>query len=226
MFVLNAATGLMATAQLAPIAKDYGIANSPFLFGATVLSVALVVDNVLNGLARPFFGWVSDQIGREVTMGIAFPSGAGSYLLLSLTGPWTVDFRYLRGIDFLYVGGDFQPVPVAVHRYVRAEIRRRQRELPLHGERHRGIAGAAGERAARRDRDVGGGVHRRGRVQSGRRVTGGGVLRPLRPPGRIGVIRPVRSWRMRKINLRSGEGATVILGSGVQVLNFSWTRRG
>ena len=38
----------------------------------TVLSVALVVDNVLNGLARPFFGWVSDQLGRELTMGIAF----------------------------------------------------------------------------------------------------------------------------------------------------------
>lgn len=72
MFVLNAATGLVATAQLAPIAKDFGIANSPILFGATVLSVALVVDNILNGLARPFFGWVSDFIGREFTMGIAF----------------------------------------------------------------------------------------------------------------------------------------------------------
>ena len=63
MFVLNAATGLVATAQLAPIAKDFGIANNPILFGATVLSVALVVDNVLNGLARPVFrlGFGSDR---------------------------------------------------------------------------------------------------------------------------------------------------------------------
>jgi len=111
MFVLNAATGLMATAQLAPIAKDYGLADSPFLFGATVLSVALVVDNVLNGLARPFFGWVSDQIGREVTMGIAFGLGACSYLLLSMMGhgPWA--FVICAGLIFFTWGEIFSLFP-------------------------------------------------------------------------------------------------------------------
>jgi OFA family oxalate/formate antiporter-like MFS transporter len=111
MFMLNAATGLMATAQLAPIAKDFGIANNPILFGATVLSVALVVDNVLNGLARPFFGWVSDQIGRETTMGIAFLFGACSYLFLTVFGhgPWA--FVICAGLIFFTWGEIFSLFP-------------------------------------------------------------------------------------------------------------------
>jgi OFA family oxalate/formate antiporter-like MFS transporter len=111
MFVLNAATGLMATAQLAPIAKDFGISNIPILLGATVLSVALVVDNVLNGLARPFFGWVSDYLGRELTMGIAFFLGACSYGLLASAGhgPWT--FVICAGLIFFTWGEIFSLFP-------------------------------------------------------------------------------------------------------------------
>ena len=91
MFVLVSASGLMATAQLAPIAMDFGLSSTAILFGATTLSVALVVDNVMNGLARPFFGAVSDRIGREYTMALAFTLGALSYWLLALYGssPWT-----------------------------------------------------------------------------------------------------------------------------------------
>jgi OFA family oxalate/formate antiporter-like MFS transporter len=111
MFVLNAATGLMATAQLAPIAKDYGIANNPILFGATVLSVALVVDNILNGLARPFFGWVSDFIGRELTMGIAFFLGACSYGLLIVAGHGGWTFVICAGLIFFTWGEIFSLFP-------------------------------------------------------------------------------------------------------------------
>ncbi len=111
MFVLNAATGLVATAQLALIAKDFGIANNPILFGATVLSVALVVDNVLNGLARPFFGWVSDQIGRELTMGIAFFLGALSYGLLTVAGHGAWTFVACAGLIFFTWGEIFSLFP-------------------------------------------------------------------------------------------------------------------
>ena len=92
MFVSVSASGLMATAQLGPIAKDYGISNTVIFMGASTLSVALVVDNVLNGFARPFFGAVSDRIGREKTMAVAFTLGAGSYWLLAVAGhqPWAV----------------------------------------------------------------------------------------------------------------------------------------
>ena len=75
MFVLVGAGGLMATAQLAPIANDFEIAKVPVsLLGLTLpaLTFALSIDRVLNGLTRPFFGWVSDHIGRENTMFIAF----------------------------------------------------------------------------------------------------------------------------------------------------------
>ena len=90
MFVLVSASGLMVTAQIAVIAKDYGIAETVILFGGTTLIVAGVIDSVANGGARPFFGWVSDQIGREYTMAIAFTTGGLAYWLLGTAGttPW------------------------------------------------------------------------------------------------------------------------------------------
>jgi MFS transporter, OFA family, oxalate/formate antiporter len=72
MFVLVAASGLMATARVALIARDYyNVANAAILGGATALSVALIIDNIANGAARPLFGWISDNIGREYTMALA-----------------------------------------------------------------------------------------------------------------------------------------------------------
>lgn len=91
MFVLVSASGLMVAAQIAIIAKDYGVAQSVVMFGATTLIVSGVIDNLANGSARPFFGWVSDQIGREYTMAIAFTAGGLAYWLLGTAGttPWT-----------------------------------------------------------------------------------------------------------------------------------------
>ncbi len=91
MFVLVSASGLMVAAQIAIIAKDYGVAQTVVLFGATTLIVSGVIDNLANGGARPFFGWVSDQIGREYTMAIAFTAGGLAYWLLGTAGttPWT-----------------------------------------------------------------------------------------------------------------------------------------
>ncbi len=90
MLVLISASGLVVTAQNAPIARDLGLSKVTLIFGASVLSVALVVDSVMNGTARPFFGWVSDHIGRENTMIIAFTLGGLSYLSLGYFGnsPW------------------------------------------------------------------------------------------------------------------------------------------
>jgi OFA family oxalate/formate antiporter-like MFS transporter len=111
MFVIVAASGLMATAQVALIAKDYNIANIALIGGATALSVALVVDNVCNGLARPLFGWVSDHIGREYTMAIAFTLGAVSYWLLGSAGghPWA--FVVFAALIFLTWGEIYSLFP-------------------------------------------------------------------------------------------------------------------
>jgi OFA family oxalate/formate antiporter-like MFS transporter len=111
MFILVSASGLMATAQIALIADDFGVADTAAIFGATTLTVALLVDNVANGFARPLFGWISDQIGRESTMAIAFGLGAVSYWLLGTAGttPWA--FVLFAGLIFLTWGEIFSLFP-------------------------------------------------------------------------------------------------------------------
>ena len=75
MMTMVATGGLMATAQLAPMAKDYGVDKTMVnVLGWTVIALpfALSLDRLVNGLCRPAWGWVSDHIGRELTMAIAF----------------------------------------------------------------------------------------------------------------------------------------------------------
>lgn len=114
MFVMMAAGGLMATAQLGPIAKDFGIADIPVsLIGITLpaLTFAAAIDRVLNGLTRPFFGWVSDQIGRENTMFVAFAiEGVGIYAL-SVLGHNPVLFVILTGLVFFAWGEIYSLFP-------------------------------------------------------------------------------------------------------------------
>src|ERR1035437_34310 len=111
MFVMVSASGLMATAQIAPIAKDFNVANTIVFFGASTLTVALIIDSVANGSARPLFGWISDQIGREYTMAIAFGLGAGAYWLLGTLGtaPWA--FVLFAALIFLTWGEIFSLFP-------------------------------------------------------------------------------------------------------------------
>jgi MFS transporter, OFA family, oxalate/formate antiporter len=114
MFVLVGAGGLMATAQLAPIAGDFQIAKVPVsLLGLTLpaLTFALSIDRVLNGLTRPFFGWVSDHIGRENTMFIAFALEALGIWALSQFGRDPVLFVILSGIVFFAWGEIYSLFP-------------------------------------------------------------------------------------------------------------------
>jgi OFA family oxalate/formate antiporter-like MFS transporter len=114
MFVLVGAGGLMATAQLAPIATDFQIAKVPVtLFGLTLpaLTFALSIDRVLNGLTRPFFGWVSDHIGRENTMFIAFGLEAVGIWALGAFGHDPASFVILSGIVFFAWGEIYSLFP-------------------------------------------------------------------------------------------------------------------
>jgi OFA family oxalate/formate antiporter-like MFS transporter len=114
MFVMVGTGGLMATAQLAPIANDFKVANIPVsILGLTLpaLTFALSIDRVLNGFCRPFFGWVSDNIGRENTMFIAFLlEGIGIYaLLLFAANPLL--FVVLSGLVFFAWGEIYSLFP-------------------------------------------------------------------------------------------------------------------
>ena len=111
MFVMVSASGLMATAQIAPIAGDFHVGNQIAFWGATTLTAALIIDNVANGAARPLFGWISDIIGRETTMAIAFGLGGVAYwLLVELgTAPWA--FVLFAALIFLTWGEIFSLFP-------------------------------------------------------------------------------------------------------------------
>jgi OFA family oxalate/formate antiporter-like MFS transporter len=111
MFVMVSASGLMAAAQIAPIANDFGVANTVVFLGGTTIVVALIVDNVANGAARPLFGWISDNIGREYTMAIAFGLGGIAYWLLGSLGtaPWA--FVVFAALIFLTWGEIFSLFP-------------------------------------------------------------------------------------------------------------------
>jgi MFS transporter, OFA family, oxalate/formate antiporter len=114
MFVLMAAGGLMATAQLKPIAKDFHLDTTPVtLIGITLpaLTFALSIDRVLNGLTRPFFGWVSDFFGRENTMFIAFLLEAIGIMALYVYGQNPFGFVLLSGVVFFAWGEIYSLFP-------------------------------------------------------------------------------------------------------------------
>ena len=114
MFVMVAAGGLMATAQLGPIAKDFKIGDIPVnIMGLALpaLTFALAIDRVLNGITRPFFGWVSDKIGREQTMFIAFALEAVGILALYTFGQHPVAFVILTGLVFFAWGEIYSLFP-------------------------------------------------------------------------------------------------------------------
>jgi OFA family oxalate/formate antiporter-like MFS transporter len=107
MFLFASIGGLMATAQLGPIARDFGIDKVPVsLLGVTLpaLVFALSVDRVLNGITRPFFGFVSDHIGRENTLFIAFGLEAIGIWALGTFGHDPLLFVLLTGCVFFAWG--------------------------------------------------------------------------------------------------------------------------
>ena len=113
-FVLVAASGLMATAQLAPIANGFGIAKtSVTLIGVTApaLLFALSLNNLMNGVSRPLFGWVSDWLGREMTMFLTFLAEGVGILYLDRYGSNPVLFVILAGLVFFAWGNIFSIFP-------------------------------------------------------------------------------------------------------------------
>ena len=114
LFVLVGAGGLMATAQLSVIATDFGVATTPvtlFFLTMPALTFALAIDRVLNGVTRPFFGWVSDQIGRENTMFVAFLLEGIGILVLVREASDPVAFVVLTGVVFFAWGEIYSLFP-------------------------------------------------------------------------------------------------------------------
>jgi OFA family oxalate/formate antiporter-like MFS transporter len=114
MFVLVGTGGLIVTANLAPIAGDLKVAKvNVTLLGLTMtaLTFAATLDRILNGLTRPFFGWVSDQIGRENAMFVAFLLEGCGIFALYLLGSNPVWFVVLSGLVFFAWGEIYSLFP-------------------------------------------------------------------------------------------------------------------
>jgi OFA family oxalate/formate antiporter-like MFS transporter len=108
--IMMCAGGLIVTANLAPIAQSYGVANV-IIWGATTLSVGLIFTNVMNGVGRPLFGWVGDRVGNTPAMATAFALGAASYYLLSVTGHHAWGYIFFAGMIFFCWGNIFSLFP-------------------------------------------------------------------------------------------------------------------
>jgi OFA family oxalate/formate antiporter-like MFS transporter len=114
MFVLIASGGLTMAASMAPIAKDLKIDKIPVeLFGMAMpaLAFALFLNRIFDGVGRPFFGWLSDQIGREYTMALAFFVGAFALFTLSQSGSNPVVFVLVTALYFGVYGEIFSLFP-------------------------------------------------------------------------------------------------------------------
>ena len=110
MMTMMSTAGLMVTSQMAAFTRDFGMANA-VVFGLPLLPLALSVDRVMNGLTRPFFGWLSDHIGRENTMVIAFTLEGAAMTLWLLTRSHPVLFVILSGVVLFGWGEIFSLFP-------------------------------------------------------------------------------------------------------------------
>lgn len=110
MMTMMSTSGLMVISQMGAFAKDFGVADA-LVFGMAALPLALTIDRICNGLTRPFFGWVSDRIGRENTMFIAFGMEGIAMTLWIMTTDNPVLFVLLSGVVFFGWGEIFSLFP-------------------------------------------------------------------------------------------------------------------
>lgn len=114
MMTLVTASGLMLTAQLKPIGVTYGYDKYSLFGGFTVLTLTLSLNQVLNGSARPFFGWVSDRIGRYDTMAIVFVMEAVAITTLTLVVARPFWFTAISALMFFAWGDIYSLFPAAI----------------------------------------------------------------------------------------------------------------
>ncbi len=110
MMTMMSTSGLMVISQMGAFAKDFGVKDA-LVFGLAALPLALSIDRFTNGLTRPFFGWVSDKIGREYTMTIAFGLEGIAMTVWLLYAHHPLTFVLLSGVVFFGWGEIFSLFP-------------------------------------------------------------------------------------------------------------------
>jgi len=111
MMTMLAFGGIVVTVQLSPMAASYHVDKIVVGFGMTALVMAIEIDRILNGLTRPFWGRVSDRIGRENAIFISFMLEAGAVLALLQLIRHPIWFIVLSGLCFFAWGNIFSLFP-------------------------------------------------------------------------------------------------------------------
>jgi OFA family oxalate/formate antiporter-like MFS transporter len=114
VYLLIAFGGMVMTAQLGPIARDFGLENRMItLLGVTapVLTLAISIDNFANGITRPIAGFVSDIIGRENMMLLMFSLEAVALAGVAFLGRTPLGFVGFAALTFLFWGEIFVIFP-------------------------------------------------------------------------------------------------------------------
>jgi MFS transporter, OFA family, oxalate/formate antiporter len=114
IYLLIAFGGMIMTAQLGPIARDFGLENQmvTVLGVATpVLALALSIDNFANGITRPLSGWLSDRIGRENMMLMIFSLESVALIGMAVFGRNPYGFVVFAALIFLFWGEIFVVFP-------------------------------------------------------------------------------------------------------------------
>jgi OFA family oxalate/formate antiporter-like MFS transporter len=114
MMTVVAASGLMVTAQLNPMATDYHFDKLVLIGGVTVLNLTLLIDGVLNGATRPLVGWISDRLGRYDTMFLAFTAEALAVFGLTFVAGRPILFMAMSGLVFFAWGEIYSVFPAAI----------------------------------------------------------------------------------------------------------------
>ncbi len=110
MMTMMSTSGLMVVSNVGPFANEYKVAQV-LVLGMAALPLSLTLSRVTNGLTRPFFGWVSDHIGREQTMALAFALEAVAILVLFSVLDKPALFVVLTGLVFFGWGEIFSLFP-------------------------------------------------------------------------------------------------------------------
>jgi OFA family oxalate/formate antiporter-like MFS transporter len=114
MMMMGAIPGLLMIGYIAPMAEDFGIAEMPVTllwFGSAALPLAMILDRVMGGLTRPVFGWISDHIGREIAIFLAFALEACALFLLLQCAHDPIMFVLMSGLAFFGWGAVFSLFP-------------------------------------------------------------------------------------------------------------------
>jgi OFA family oxalate/formate antiporter-like MFS transporter len=111
MMTMLAFGGIVVTVQLSPMAVSYHVDKVIVAFGMSSLVLAIELDRILNGLTRPFWGWISDHIGRENALFISFILEAIAVFALLQLISHPIWFIALSGLCFFAWGNIYSLFP-------------------------------------------------------------------------------------------------------------------